>query len=81
MKSKLETLTAKEIEQITKKSLKNKKVPLVVSKPAKISLDEELNARIKVLSTAQGIPADAFIKNLLKEDVDRLWRVYRMMAI
>ena len=77
MKSKLEKLSTKEIEMITRKIMRNKKVPLVVSKPAKISLDDKISAKVEVLSSAQGLSADRFVNKLLKEDVDRLWKKYR----
>ncbi len=77
MKSKLEKLTPKEIEAITRKTRRKSNVPLVVSKPTQISLNEELNAKIEVLSTAQGVPAKKFVTALLKEDIDRLWKLYK----
>ena len=77
MKSKLEKLTAKEIDLITQKAGKKKIVPLLVSKPTQFSLDEELDSKIKVLSISQGVPAYKFVLNLLREDVDRLWKVYK----
>ena len=77
MKSKLEKLTPKEIEAITQKTRRKNNVPLVVSKPAQISFNEELNAKIEVLSTAQGVPAKKFVTTLLKEDIDRLWKIYK----
>ena len=77
MKSKLGKLTSKEIEAITRKTRRKRNVPLVVSKTAQISLDEELNAKIEVLSTAQGVPVKKFVTTLLKEDIDRLWKIYK----
>jgi hypothetical protein len=76
-KSKLEALTAKEIETITKKSRRSKDVPLVVSKATPIVLDEELNAKVEVLSSVQGVKPDAFVNKLLKGDIDRLWKKYK----
>lgn len=77
MRSKLEKLTAKEIEAITKKTRKNRKTPLVISRTPQVILDQDLNAKIEVLSAAQGVSSDKFVQELLKEDVDRLWRVYK----
>jgi hypothetical protein len=77
MKSKLEKLTSKEIEAITKKTMKNKSVPLVVSRPTQISLNMELTAKVEVLSSAQGVPAEKFVNELLKDDLDRLWKKFK----
>lgn len=77
MKSKLEKLTAKEIEAITRKTRRKSNVPLVVSKATQISLDERLNAKVEVLSNAQGVPAKKFVTTLLREDIDRLWKIYK----
>ncbi len=77
MKSKLEKLTAGEIEAITRKTRRKNNIPLLVSKPAQIFLDEELNSKLEVLSNAQGVATNKFVATLLKEDVDRLWKLYR----
>ena len=77
MKSKLEKLSANEIETITRKTMRNKKVPLVISKPAKISLDRTISAKVEVLSSAHGVPAEKFVNKLLKENVEKLWKKYR----
>jgi hypothetical protein len=77
MKSKLEKLTAGEIEAVTRKSMRKKKVPLVVSKPTQISLDKTISSKVEVLSAADGIPADKFVNRLLKEDINRLWKKFR----
>ncbi len=77
MKSKLEKLTAKEIESITRKTMRNKRVPLVVSKPTQVSLDERISAKVEVLSSAEGVSTDKFVNKLLKDDVERLWKKYR----
>jgi hypothetical protein len=76
-KSKLEALTTKEIEIITKKSRRRKDVPLIVSKATPIVLDEELNAKVEVLSSVQGVKPNAFVNKLLKGDIDRLWKKYK----
>ena len=77
MKSKLEKLTAKEIETITRKTMQSRNVPLVVSNLAQICLDKKLSAKVEVLSSAQGVPTERVVNQLLKENVDRLWKKYR----
>lgn len=77
MKSTLGKLSAKEIEAITRKTMRKSNVPLVVSKPAQIFLDEKISARVEVLSAVEGVPSDQFILKLLKDDIDRLWKKYR----
>ena len=77
MKSKLEKLTAKDIESITQKTMRRKNVPLVVSKPAQISLDKKISGKVEVLSAAEGVPTEKFVNKLLKDDVDRLWKKYK----
>ena len=77
MKSKLEKLTPQEIEAITRKSMRKKKVPLVVSKAPKISLDQKISAKVEVLSSAEGVPTEKFVNRLLQENVERLWKKYK----
>ena len=77
MKSKLENLTAREIETITRKTMRKKNVPLVVSKSPQISLDKTTSAKVEVLSSALGVPTERFVNELLKENVNRLWKKYR----
>ncbi len=74
MKSKLEKLTASEIEIITRKSIRKKNVPLMISKTPRIALDGNLTHKIEVLSSAEGVSSDTLVNRLLKDDVNRLWK-------
>jgi hypothetical protein len=38
---------------------------------------ETMNAKIEVLSSAQGVKPSVFVNQLLKEDIDRLWKKFR----
>ena len=80
MKSKLETLSPKDIETITRKTMRKKNVPLVISKTPRIALDENLTNKLEVLSSAEGVSSDTLVNRLLKEDVDRLWKKYRRVG-
>ena len=76
-KSKLETLTSKQIEEITRAADKRKNVPLVQSKQVNMRLDAEHLERGKQLATAEGVPYTTFLTRLLREDIDRIWRVFK----
>lgn len=75
--SKLEQLTAEEIEKITHAADKLKNVPLVGSKQVNMRLDSQHLEQSKLLAEAQGVPYTTFLTRLLREDIDRLWRVFK----
>ncbi len=76
-KSRLEQLTAKEIEAITAHAEKNKNVPLVATQQVNMRLRTETLRRIKALASVRGIPYTTFLSRLLQEDIDRLWSVFK----
>ena len=76
-KSKLEKLTLKQIKHITELADKRTNVPIVSSKQINVQLSSDLLERIKLLSSAQGISFTTFLSRLLKEDIERLWNVYK----
>ena len=79
-KSKLETLTKKQIENITGKVEKRSDIPLVSSKQVNMRVNDELLERIKLLASAQGLPFTTFLGRLIREDIDRLWKVYKKVS-
>jgi predicted DNA binding CopG/RHH family protein len=76
-KSKLEQLTSAQIEEITARAEKNPNVPRVTSQQVNMRLDGETLARAKKLAVAQGIPYTSYLTHLLKEDIERLWKVFK----
>jgi len=76
-KSRLETLTKRQIESITERAEARSDVPVVSSKQVNMRVNDALLGRIKQLAAAQGLPFTTFLGRLLKEDIDRLWRVYK----
>jgi predicted DNA binding CopG/RHH family protein len=76
-KSKLESLTSQQIEEITTRAEQRDDVPLVKSSQVNMRLSEDILEKIKELAQAQNIPYTTFLTKLLKEDVDRLWSVYK----
>jgi predicted DNA binding CopG/RHH family protein len=79
-KSKLETLTKKQIESITEKAEKRSDIPLVSSGQVNMRVNNELLQRIKLLAAAQGLPFTTFLGRLISEDIDRLWKVYKKVS-
>ena len=79
-KSKLERLTSSQIEGITRAANKRTDVPLVRSKQVNMRLDAEHLERGKLLAAAEGVPYTSFLTRLLREDIDRLWRVYKRVS-
>lgn len=75
-KSKLESLTAKQIENITQQANRKKGVPLVVSTQVNMRLDPVTLEKVKKLAEAKGVPYTTYLASLLKEDIDRLWSVF-----
>jgi predicted DNA binding CopG/RHH family protein len=76
-RSKLEKLSSREIEDITRAANKRKNVPLVRSKQVNMRLDGHHLEQGKLLAAAQGIPYTTFLTRLLREDIDRLWKVFK----
>jgi predicted DNA binding CopG/RHH family protein len=75
-KSLLESLSSKEIEELTSAAEKKKNVPLVKSQQVNMRLDCEHLEKAQILAKFQGIPYTSFLTQLLREDLDRLWSVY-----
>jgi predicted DNA binding CopG/RHH family protein len=76
-KSKLESLTSEQIEEITNKTEIRKNIPLVKTNQVNMRIDNNLLSKIKRLAVSQGLPYTTFIAKLLKEDIERLWSVYK----
>jgi predicted DNA binding CopG/RHH family protein len=76
-KSKLSELTNKDIEAITLKAARRKDIPLVKSEQVNMRIDPVHLQRIKELASQCGEKYTTFILNLLVEDIDRLWAVYK----
>lgn len=76
-KVKLETLTSEQIDSITTEAERKKNVPLVVSQQVNMRLDQGTLEKIKKLAAAQDLPYTTFLARLLKEDVERLWGVFK----
>lgn len=75
-KSKVESLTSKQIEEITNKAEKRKNVPLVKSGQINMRVSEDLLRKAKRLARAQKMPYTTFLGKLLREDIERLWAVF-----
>lgn len=76
-KSILASLSNADIDLITKHAENRTDVPLVASKQVNMRLNPETMARARKLAAAQGKPVTTFLANLLNEDVERLWSVYK----
>ena len=76
-KSKIESLSDQQIEEITEHSEKRSDVTLVNSGQVNMRLSEEFLEKAKDLAKAQNLPYTTFLANLLQEDIDRLWSVYK----
>jgi predicted DNA binding CopG/RHH family protein len=76
-KSKLESLSKKQIEEITKKAEGRDDIPLVKSQQVNMRLKTETLEKAKQLAKAQGVPYTSFLTKLLKEDIERLWDVFK----
>lgn len=76
-KSVLEKLSSKEIEEITSTAEKKKNVPLIKSQQVNMRLDKDHLERAQTLAKLQGLPYTTFLTQLLYEDLDRLWNVYK----
>lgn len=76
-KSVLEKLSSKDIEEITSAAEKKKNIPLVKSQQVNMRLDSDHLERAQTLAKLQGLPYTTFLTQLLCEDLDRLWSVYK----
>jgi len=76
-KSKLSSLTNKDIDAITLKASRRKDVPLVKSEQVNMRIDPVHLQRIKELASKCGEKYTTFIMNLIIDDINRLWAVYK----
>lgn len=76
-KSRLESLTGEQIKRITNSVEKRRDIPLVTSRQVNMRLDAEILEKVMKLAKAQGLPYTTFLARLLREDIDRLWQVYK----
>ncbi len=77
VKSKLEQLSNNQIEKITAIVEKNRSVRLISSRQVNMRLDNETLSRAQQLASAQGVAYTSFLTRLLKEDIERLWKVFK----
>lgn len=77
-KSVLESLTSQEIEKITTLAEKKTDVPLIKSTQVNMRLKNEYLSMAKTLAKLQGVPYTTFLTELLREDIDRLWAIYKV---
>ncbi|MCB0342020.1 MAG: hypothetical protein H6626_04230 [Pseudobdellovibrionaceae bacterium] len=76
-KSKLESLTKKQIAEIERSAEQRTDIPLLKSTQVNMRLQSDTLLKAKKLAEAQGVPYTSFLKKLLKEDIDRLWKVFK----
>jgi len=76
-KNKLSELSQKDIEEITLKASRRKNIPLIKSEQVNMRIDPLYLSRIKELAKQCGEKHTTFILNLIIEDIDRLWSVYK----
>ena len=76
-KSSLEKLTKDQIEKITAHAEKRTNVTKISSQQVNMRLDEDTLQRVKKLAEAQGVPYTSYLTRLLKEDIERLWEVFK----
>lgn len=68
-------MTPEQIESVTQKIAKKKNIPLVASKQVNMRLSPETMKRAKKLAELEGKAVTSFLAALLKEDIERLWKV------
>lgn len=76
-KNRLKDLTEKQIEQITLEAEKRTDVPLVKSQQINMRLKTDTLEKAKKLAAVQGIPYTTFLTRLIREDIARLWDVFK----
>ncbi len=76
-KSRTEKLSKKQIEAMTAKAEGRNDVPLVASQQVNMRLKSETLEKARKLAAAQGLPYTSFLVRLLKEDIERLWGVFK----
>lgn len=75
--SKLEKLSKKQIEEMTQKAGDRGDIPLIKSQQVNMRLKNDTLEKAKKLAAAQGVPYTSFLTRLLKEDIERLWGVFK----
>lgn len=76
-KSKLESLSKKQILEMEKRAAGREDIPVLHSQQVNMRLKGDTLAKAKKLAAAQGIPYTSFLKRLLREDIERLWSVFK----
>lgn len=76
-KNSLSKLTKKDIDAITLKASKKKNVPLIKIGQVNMRLDPIYVEKAKELASKCGEKYTTYIKNLVIEDIDRLWAVFK----
>ena len=75
-KSKVSKLTFDQIEAMTQKAENRRDIPMISSKQVNMRLSPQLLSKAKKIAEAQGTPVTTFLVSLLKEDIERLWKVF-----
>ena len=75
--SRLEKISKKQIEEITKATESRADIPLVKSQQINMRLKSDTLEKAKKLAASQGIPYTSFLTLLLREDIERLWSVFK----
>jgi predicted DNA binding CopG/RHH family protein len=76
-RSRVEKLSALQIEEMTDKAERRKNIPLVKSQQVNMRIRGDTLAKAKKLAAAQGLPYTSYLARLLKEDIERLWGVFK----
>lgn len=76
-KNRLKDLTEKQIERITLEAEKRTDVPLVKSQQINMRLKTDTLEKAKKLAAVQGIPYTTFLTRLIREDIARLWDIFK----
>ena len=73
----LEKISKRQIEEITRKTEGRKDIPLIKSQQVNMRLKKDILEKAKKLAASQGVPYTSFLTRLLREDIERLWNVFR----
>ena len=76
-KSRISKMSAKQIEEITQKVESRNDVPLVKSQQVNMRLKSDTVTKAKKLAASQGVPYTSFLTRLLREDIERLWSIFK----
>ena len=79
-KTKLESLSDRQIDEIIRHAEFRRDVPLIKSSQVNMRFNTEILAKAKKLAKAQGVPYTTFLARLLKEDIERLWGVFKKVG-